>query len=286
MTQKPTVVIGGHGKVGRHLVPALQGRGIPVRVASRSGATYFDWFDRSTWAPALAGARSAYVVHLQNLPSPDAPERLRTLCEVAASEGVERLVLQSARGWPEAAPAENAVNEAPGLSTAVLRSAWFAQNFSEALLLHPLLAGEVRLPTGDGLEAFVDTRDVAEVAAVLLTEEGHTEDVYEVTGPTLMTFGDAVARVAEVSGRDFRFTSPTVEEFIEELRAQDVPQLCWYMEKEEFVQMEAGLFSHVRKGSTGYVTDTVRRLLGREPRDFEAYAKETMATGVWDRPAA
>ncbi|MDX3372973.1 NAD-dependent epimerase/dehydratase family protein [Streptomyces sp. ME02-6991-2A] len=286
MNQNPAVVIGGHGKVGRHLVPALQRRGIPVRVASRSGAAYFDWFDRSSWAPALAGARSAYVVHLQNLPSPDAPERLSALCEVAVAEGVQRLVLQSARGWPEAAPAENAVIEAPGLSTAVLRSAWFAQNFSEALLLQPLLAGEVRLPTGDGLEAFVDTRDVAEVAAVLLTEEGHHEHVYEVTGPTLMTFGDAVARIAEVSGRDFRFNSLTVEEFVQELRAKDVPPLCWYMEKEEFVQMEAVLMSHVRNGSTSSATDTVRRLLGREPRDFDAYAKETVTTGVWDGPAA
>ncbi|MHA7961217.1 NAD(P)H-binding protein [Streptomyces sp. L500] len=281
MTHQPIVILGGLGKVGRRLEPVLRDGGHPVRVASRSSEQRFDWHDSRTWAPALDGARAAYVVYLQNLFSPQAAERLRSLGELAVSLGVERLVLQSARGWPEAAPAEEALRSS-GAAWTILRPAWFSQNFSEALLLYPLLAGEVRLPTGDGREAFVDAQDVAEVAAAVLTRDGHIGRVLELTGPRLMTFGDAVAEIAGHTGRDFRFTAQDPEAFAAELLAAGVPELYAYMDTEEFTRMESGLFAHVRSGANGYLTDAVERVLGRAPRDFADYVKETAATGVWD----
>ncbi|GGK62297.1 hypothetical protein GCM10010094_23670 [Streptomyces flaveus] len=138
-------MLGGTGKIGRRVVRLLRERGVPVRVASRSGEQRFDWEDRSTWEPALRGARAVYLVYLPDLGSHDAAPRLREVSELAASQGAERLVFQSGGGWPEAAPAKEAVGMASAAWT-ILRPAWFSQNFSEDLFLEPLRHGEVRLP--------------------------------------------------------------------------------------------------------------------------------------------
>jgi len=55
-----TLVIGAGGKTGRRVVQRLSADGLPVRPASRSAATRFDWNDPATWGPALDGAAAAY----------------------------------------------------------------------------------------------------------------------------------------------------------------------------------------------------------------------------------
>jgi uncharacterized protein YbjT (DUF2867 family) len=82
--------------------------------------------------------------------------------------------------------------------------AWFSQNFSEKYLLEPLLSGEVVLPAGDVPEPFVDADDIADVAVAALTEDGHAGEVYELTGPRMLTFADAVAEIGEATGREIR----------------------------------------------------------------------------------
>ena len=57
------------------------------------------------------------------------------------------------------------------------------------------------------------------------------------------------------------------------LAEQDVPA--------EFVWLLTYLFSEVLDGRNAYLTDGVQRALGREPRDFADYARDTAATGVW-----
>ena len=94
------------------------------------------------------------------------------------------------RGEEEAQRAERVVQEA-GADWTIVRCAWFSQNFSENYLLEPLQAGEVALPAGDVPEPFVDADDIADVAVAALTEGGHAGQVYELTGPRLLTFAEA-----------------------------------------------------------------------------------------------
>ena len=72
--QDTTLVIGGTGKTGRRIVKRLRERGLRVRSASRAGEPPFHWEDPATWAPALRGARSAYVSFFPDLAVPGAPE--------------------------------------------------------------------------------------------------------------------------------------------------------------------------------------------------------------------
>ena len=87
-----------------------------------------------------------------------------------------------------------------GAPWTIVRSSWFDQNFSEDYLLPAVLSGEVALPVDTMVEPFIDADDIADVAVAALTEGGHAGQVYEVTGPRLLTFAEAVAEIAHATG--------------------------------------------------------------------------------------
>src|SRR5215211_8137131 len=211
-TSAEILVLGGTGKTGRRVVRRLRDRQLPVRVGSRSGTPPFDWEDRSTWAPALRGAGSVYLSYHPDLAAPRAVETVGALAELAVASAVPRLVLLSGRGEPEAEEAEQAVR-ASGAELTIVRSAWFAQNFSEDFLLDGVLGGVVALPAGDTPEPFVDADDIADVAVAALTEAGHVGELYELTGPRALTFAESVAEIGRAAGREVRYVPVSLDEF-------------------------------------------------------------------------
>src|SRR5829696_1146835 len=199
-----TLVIGVTGKTGRRVAERLRARGVTVRGASRASEPPFDWEIPATWAPALRGASAAYVSYFPDVAAPGAPEAIASLAEVAVTGGTRRLVLLSGRGEAEAQRAEQALR-ASGADWTIVRCSWFMQNFTEGHLLDPLLAGEVALPAGPVGEPFVDVGDIADVAAAALAEDGHVGELYELTGPRLLSFEQAVEEIARATGRPIRY---------------------------------------------------------------------------------
>jgi uncharacterized protein YbjT (DUF2867 family) len=271
-----TLVLGGTGKTGRRVVQRLRARGVPTRIGSRSGEPRFDWEDRSTWAPVLEGVRSAFVSYYPDLALPGAVETVGSFAELAVESGVPRLVLLAGRGEPEAEQAEHAVRES-GADLTIVRSTWFAQNFSEDYWVEGIRGGELALPAGDVPEPFVDADDIADVAVAALTDDRHIGELYELTGPRLLTFADAVDEIAEAVGRDIHYVPISLDDFAAAAAAQDAPA--------EIIELLTRLFGEVLDGRNAHLTDGVQRALGREPRDFSEYARDAAATGVWN-PAA
>ena len=275
---KTTLVVGGTGKTGRRVVERLEARGLPVRVGSRSGEPPFDWEDRATWAPALRDVGAVYVTYYPDLAVPGSVEAVRSFAKLAVENGVRRLVLLSGRGEPEAERAELALREVvdakAGAEWTILRSTWFMQNFSEDYMLEHVLSGEIRLPAGDVPTPFLDADDIADVAVAALTEDRHAGQLYELTGPRSLTFAEAAAEIAEATGREIRYVPVSLEEHAAEAAEHGVPA--------EVVELLTYLFAEVVDGRNADTTDGVRRALGREPRDFRDYARETASTGVWD----
>lgn len=271
--ERTTLVIGGTGKTGRRVVEQLTARGLPVRVGSRSGTPPFDWEDQATWAPVLHNAASVYVTYYPDLAVPGAADTIRCFTDLAVQSGVRRLVLLSGRGEPEAERSEQTVR-ASGADWTILRASWFNQNFSENYLLEPLLGGELALPAGDVAEPFVDADDIADVAVAALTEPGHEGRLYELTGPRLLTFAEAVGEIARAAGREVRYLPVSAEQYAAMLAEQNVPA--------EVVSLLTYLFSEVLDGRNAHLSDGVQRALGRAPRDFTQYARDAAATGVWN----
>ena len=268
----PIVVLGASGKTGRRVVERLRARDLPVRLGSRTGEPPFDWQDPATWRPVLEGGSAAYISYFPDLAAPGAPEAIDALAGIAVEAGVGRLVLLSGRGETEAQRSEVALRRS-GAEWTVVRASWFAQNFSEGHFRAPLLAGELALPAGDAGEPFVDADDIADVAVAALTEDGHAGEVYEVTGPRLLTFAEAVGEIARASGRDLRYTTIGIEDFGAGLAAEGVP--------EEEIGLLSYLFTEVLDGRNAHLTDGVERALGRPPRDFADFAWAAAANGAW-----
>ena len=274
MTTKTTLVLGGTGKIGRRVAKRLTARGLPVRIGSRSGEHPFDWEDQATWAPALRNVGSVYVSYYPDLAVPWAAATVGSFAQLAVEKGARRLVLLSGRGEEGAELGEQAVMNS-GADWTIVRSTWFNQNFSEGYLLYPVLSGEVALPAGDVGEPFVDADDIADVAVAALAEDGHVGQLYEVTGPRLLTFAQTVEEITKAAGGEVRYLQISMEQFESMLTEQDVPA--------EYVWLLTYLFTEVLDGRNAHLTDGVQRALGREPRDFADYARDAAASGVWNR---
>jgi len=270
--QNITLVLGGTGKTGRRVVQRLQASGHQVRVGSRSGHPPFEWKDPETWRPALRDVDSVYLTYYPDLAIPGAVETVRAFTELAMANGIQRLVLLSGRGEEEAQRAEQELSES-GANWTILRCSWFSQNFSESFLVDSVRSGEVVLPAGDVGEPFIDTEDIAEVAVAALTEDGHAGQLYELTGPRLLTFAEAIEEIARATGRKIRYVQVSPEQYVSALAEQGVP--------DEFAWLLQYLFITVLDGRNAYLSDGVQRALGHSPRDFNDYARETAASGVW-----
>ncbi|CAD6554447.1 NAD(P)H-binding protein [Paraburkholderia sabiae] len=266
------LVLGSTGKTGRRVVERLEKQGVNVRHGSRSGTPPFDWAERATWASALNDVKAVYITYFPDLAVEGAADDIHAFTQQAVQSGVRRLVLLSGRGEAEAQRCEDIVRNA-GVEWTLLRASWFAQNFSEAHFLEPILAGELALPVGDIGEPFVDADDIADVAVAALTEDGHVGQLYELTGPRLLHFADAVAEIAKATERQLRFTCVTMPEYVAALEAAQLPP--------DVICLIRYLFTEVLDGRNASVQDGVFRALGRQPRDFSAYARATAATGVW-----
>ena len=270
-----TLVLGGTGKTGRRVAQRLQAAGHSVRVGSRTGQPPFDWNNPETWVPALRNVNAVYMTYYPDLAIPGAVDTVRAFTAQAVASGVQHLVLLSGRGEEEAQRAEQVV-QASGINWTILRCSWFAQNFSENYLVDAVRSGEVVLPAGDVGEPFVDADDIADVAVAALTEEGHAGQLYELTGPRLLTFAEAIEEIAKATGRTIRYVQVSPEQYVSALAEQDVP--------DDFTWLLQYLFTTVLDGRNASLTDGVQRALGRRPRDFNDYARASAASGVWDAP--
>ncbi|MFC9430703.1 NmrA family NAD(P)-binding protein [Streptomyces sp. NPDC056987] len=257
-----TLVIGGTGKTGRRVVDRLTALGRPVRVGSRSGHPPFAWEDQATWKPALEGTDRVYIVHPDPF-QPDYAEQIGTLAQAAADCGTRRLVLLSGRGDSVSQASEENVKVA-GVEWTVVRAGWFNQNFSEAFFLDAIRAGELALPAGDWTEGFVDADDIADVAVAALTEDRHHGKTYELSGPRLLSFADIAAELSAATGRRITYTA-----LIRETSPGDEPGFA-----EVFASDPAAPHRQLAHG--------VQEALGREPKDFSRYARDTAATGIWN----
>ena len=270
--QSVTLVLGGTGKTGRRIEAQLQARGVPIRIGSRAACPSFDWNNEVSWNDCLDGVESVYINYAPDLAIPGATDSIQAFVDKAKSHGVKRLVLLSGRGEEEAQACERIVQQS-GIASTIVRASWFHQNFSEGAFVDMVLAGQITLPVSDAAEPFVDVDDIADVVVAALTESGHVGEVYEVTGPRLLTFTEIATELTRACRRDIAFVQVPHDAFVAGAKDSGAPR--------EVVWMLDYLFTTVLDGRNAYLADGVERALGRPPKDFTDYARETAGTGAW-----
>jgi uncharacterized protein YbjT (DUF2867 family) len=273
-SNKRILVIGSNGKTGRRVLQRLNDRGVPAQGATFSGNPKFDWNDDSTWENVLNDIQSVYISYYPDIAIPGAVQAIEQFTQLAVKKGVQKLVLLSGRGEEEAQACEKVVMNT-GVDWTIVRASWFCQNFSEGNFLEPIQAGHVALPVGNIGEPFIDVDDIADVAVAALTEEGHSKKLYEVTGPRLLTFKDAIAEIAKATGRDIKFEQIPMKAYADVLAEYGLPK--------DVIWLVTYLFTEVLDGRNESVADGVQQALGRKPTDFSEYVKKVAATGVWGK---
>ena len=210
------LVTGATGTVGRALVRELLAAdehvraGVldPVAAELPPGAqpVRLDFLDPTTAASALVGVDRLFLLRPPAIS--DVTSALGPLVQAAAETGVRRVVVLSVMGVNPALPhwrMERMVEKA-GLPMTALRPAYFAQNLITAFGAEIREHSRLRLACGSGRVCFVDTRDVAAVAARILHDlDGHPAGPSTLTGPEALDFFRAAALLSEELGRPVTF---------------------------------------------------------------------------------
>jgi len=270
------LVTGATGTIGSELVRLLAAQGVKVRAMTRDpdGARMpagvevvrGDFTDSGSLESAVAGASAVFLL---TAPGPDAANHDLAMIAAARAAGVRRVVKLSAIATGEKdlngevigpwhVPGETALRESD-LDWTILQPTTFASNTLSWKPGEPVLN-----LSGDGRQGVVDPRDVAAVAAAVLTEPGHTDRTYVLTGPELLSVPDQAAILAEVLDRPMPVVSPAPPEARRQLVENGMP--------EAFVDGVLAGNAYVGEGLNAVVAAEVRKVLGRAPTAYRQWA--------------
>ncbi|MEC3617109.1 NmrA family NAD(P)-binding protein [Bacillus stercoris] len=272
MKQNPILITGGTGTVGSRIASRLIKLGYRVRIASRKKGelvnaeyVYFDWKEASSYTPAIEQVKDIYLVAPVGVLDP-APYVLPFLKE-AKRLGVERVVMQSASVVSENGPVfgalHQAVREFPEWT--VLRPSYFMQNFIN--VQHQMsIQNEGRIVTasGEGKLGFIDADDIAETAVRALTDAVPHQTHHILTGPEALSYAEAAEIIGAAAGRRVKHVSISRSELQNRMAAAGLPA--------DYASFMAGLDEAISHGAEHRVTDTVKRVTGKEPRSLSEFA--------------
>ncbi|SBS34772.1 NAD(P)H azoreductase [Marinomonas aquimarina] len=265
-------VIGANGKTGRRVCELLTEQGKSVRALTRASMPNFDWHAPSTWADALSEIDVLYITYYPDLALAKAASDVAQLLKVAKRAGVQHLVLLSGRGEPGAQQAEQLVMNS-GLTWNIVRASWFMQNFSESFMVDGIVSRTLLLPQAQALEPFIDADDIAEVVAKVMTTASLNNQLFEVTGPELLSFQQCVEHISDAIDAPVTYAPVSVADYLAAAAQQGVP--------DDLITLLQHLFTEVLDGRNASTTHTVEQLLGRPALTFNEYVKKTAYTGVW-----
>jgi uncharacterized protein YbjT (DUF2867 family) len=142
-----------------------------------------------------------------------------------------------------------------------------AQNFTEAMFVPQ--DGVIIAPVGAGTEPFIDVRDIADVAAAVLTSDGACDGAtLDLSGREAISFPDAAAILSAATGTPVRFADESDADHIARLRAAGTP--------EGYIRWRMAMLGGIRSGADAYLSDGVQRVLRREPISFAEYVRTTV----------
>lgn len=270
------LVTGATGTVGSAVVEQLADRSVRVRMAARDTAAVdprdgvetvgFDFERPETWGATLADVDRLFLVRPPNV----GVGRLKEFADAAARVGVLHVVYLSVLG-AEKNPLVPHYRmerhlESADVAHTFLRAANFMQNFSEIHREDVVERGEIYVPAGDDETGFVDARDVAAVGVAALTEPGHENRAYDVTGPEALDCYEIAEAFTDILGRLISYPEPSIPRFVWRMRSRGVPY--------PMIGVMVVLYTVTRLGRSGRVSDDARRVLGREPRSIREFVED------------
>jgi uncharacterized protein YbjT (DUF2867 family) len=277
---KRILVTGATGNLGRTVVAILRTKGFTVRAAARNVGklapsvgiepVVFAYENQATHKAALHDVDALFLMAPPL--DPEAPAKLNPLIDLAKTLGVRHIVFNSALGVDAVEQAPLRIVErylmASGVPYTILRSNFFMENFSTGFLAPMVKQGGIFLAAADGKTSFISVADIAEVAAAAFVK-GLVSKEYNLTGQEALDHNQVAAAISKVSGKPISYQAIPEEAMLSGLRGTGMP--------ESAVQYVGVLYSAVRAGHTGAVTQDVETVTGRKPTTFEMFAQQGAA---------
>jgi uncharacterized protein YbjT (DUF2867 family) len=271
-----TLIVGASGTVGSALSPLLNALGHQIRratsrVPQAADEVHLNLLSGEGLSAALGGADNLFLMAPPGHVNQDV--LLAPVIDAARAHGLKKVVLMSAMGADadEQAPLRKAEKhlQASGLAWNVIRPNWFMQNFNTFWLQGIQQAGQIFLPVGQAKGSFIDARDIAAVAATLLSTDGFADAAFDLTGAQALDHDQVAAILSTAAGRSIGYTEVTPEVMRQALLAAGLPA-----EYADFLLLILGYF---KAGYAERTTDAVQRITGRTPIVFEQYARDHRA---------
>lgn len=277
------LVTGAPGNTGTPLVDTLLAQGVPVRVGANTeekarrafptaDVRHFDFLDASTW-DVFAGVEKMFLVRPPALSNVD--EQIAPALRSAVDQGVQHIVFLSLQGVENNRVTphykiEQLIRTLPVTYT-FLRASFFMQNLSTTHLREIRDRDEISVPVGNARTSFLDVRDIASVASLILTQADSTSQAYTLTGAEALTYTEVAQILSKELGRPIRYANPWIIGFFVRQVREGTPA--------GFAAIMTMLYTITRFGNAKEVTEDVARLLGRLPISFAQFAHDTRA--VW-----
>jgi uncharacterized protein YbjT (DUF2867 family) len=266
------LVVGGTGTVGSQIAAILKAEGHEVRVATSKapteGQVHLNLLTGEGLDAAFEGVDRAFFLSPGGYA--DQYAVLAPLVAKAKSANLKKVVMMTALGVEQAkgSPMRRAEVDLieSGIPYNIIRPSWFNQNFINFWGYGIKNHNAIALPVGNGLAGFIDARDIAAVAAKLLTDDSMNGQGFTLTGPDALTHTQVAALIAEATGKPVTFNDITPDELRPVLIGAGLPT--------DYVEVLLVLLGYIKAGYTGLVNDKVKTLLGRDPITFKQFATE------------
>jgi uncharacterized protein YbjT (DUF2867 family) len=271
------VVVGASGTVGSELSRLLLAQGETVAKATRNQPSAGDQVQLDL--VSLAGLKAAFtgVDRAFFLAPPGHTNQdtlLAPLIDAAKAHGLKKVVLMTAMGAnaDENSPMRKAEKqlEASGLRYNIIRPNWFMQNFNTFWVQGIQTAGQIFLPVGNAKGSFIDARDIAAVAARLLTSQTFANGDFDLTGPRALDHAEVAAILTQATGKQIGFTDITPDAMLQGLLGAGLPK--------DYAEFLVLILSYFKAGYAERTTDAVLQITGQTPRTFEQYAQDYRAS--------
>lgn len=274
------LVVGASGTVGTELVSQLRSKGHTVlrstsKLNLESDQVHLNLQTKVGLDTAFVGIDKAFFLSPPGYVNQH--ELLIPLIDEARKQSLKKVVLMTAIG-------ANAVDSTPfrqaelhleksGLTYNIIRPNWFMQNFNSYWLHGILQDAKVALPVGDAKAAFIDARDIASVAAVLLDDDARFQNRdFDLSGPTAITHTQAASYISQAIDKSIKFEDISAQAMRDTLLGAGLPS-----DYAEFLLM---ILDHLKHGAAERVTDAVYAITGKAPIAFEAYARDHRSAWV------
>lgn len=266
------LVLGASGTVGTELVNLLRQRNRKVLKATSKKPTDQDqvYLNLITHEglDAITDVDKLFLLSPPGHVNQD--ELLIPLIEKAKKSKIKKIVLMTAMGV-DANPTSplrktEVYLEASGIPYNIIRPNWFMQNFNSYWIHGINHQGKILLPVEIAKGSFIDARDIASVAAVLLTEDRFNNQAFDLTGGEALNHDEVATLLSSVTQRKITFENITPSTMLEGLLHAGLPKAY-----AEFLLVILDFF---RQGYSARITDSVEKITGKKPISFKSYASD------------